>query len=129
MSLIEVRGVSKIFRRHTGRRLFREQLRDLFRPRPEDLFYALRNVTTTVEHREGVALIGANGAGKSTLLRLIAGIAQPDEGTITVNGRVAALLELGSGFHPDLTGEDNVMMTAAPLGFTETRAREQFGRS
>lgn len=126
MSLIEVRGVSKIFRMHTGRKLMREQVRDLFRRRTHEGFYALRNVSMTVDHREGVALVGANGAGKSTMLSLIAGMAKPDEGSIHVGGRIAALLELGSGFHPDLTGAENVMMNAALLGFTERQAKKHF---
>ena len=126
MSLIEARNVSKVFQRHTGRRLVREQIRDIFRRPKHDTFYAVRNVSLTVEHGEGVALIGANGAGKSTMLSLIAGLAKPDEGSISVNGRIAALMELGSGFHADLTGAENIMMNAALLGFSEREAREQF---
>jgi ABC-type polysaccharide/polyol phosphate transport system ATPase subunit len=127
MALIEVNSVSKIFRRNTGRKLLREQLMDLFRrPSEEDMFYALRNVSFRVAEGESVALIGENGAGKSTMLSLVTGLARPDEGSITVHGRVAALLELGSGFHPDLTGEENVMMNAALLGFTERQAKARF---
>jgi ABC-type polysaccharide/polyol phosphate transport system ATPase subunit len=127
MALIEVNSVSKIFRRNTGRKLLREQLADLFRrPREEDMFYALRNVSFRVAEGESVALIGENGAGKSTMLSLVTGLARPDEGSISVHGRVAALLELGSGFHPDLTGEENVMMNAALLGFTERQAKARF---
>src|SRR3954451_10221840 len=126
MSLIEARNVSKVFQRHTGRRLMREQIRDVFRRPKHDTFYAVRNVSLTVEHGEGLALIGANGAGKSTMLSLIAGLAKPDEGSICVNGRIAALMELGSGFHADLTGAENIMMNAALLGFSEREAREQF---
>src|SRR5262245_40713377 len=126
MSLIDVKNVSKIFRRHTGRKLLREQVRDLFFPKPVESFYALRNVSMSVDHREGVALIGANGAGKSTMLSLISGLAEPDEGSITVSGRIAALLELGHGFHPDLTGAENLMLNAALLGFTERQAKERF---
>lgn len=126
MSVIEVKNVSKVFRRNTGRKLVREQIRDLFRPRNNDTFHALRNVSLTVDHREGVALIGANGAGKSTMLSLIAGMARPDGGSIHVEGRVAALLELGSGFHPDLTGAENIMMNAALLGFSERQAKQEF---
>src|SRR6476469_758496 len=113
MSLIEARNVSKMFPRHTGRRLVREQIRDLFHRSKHDTFYAVRNVSLTVEHGEGVALIGANGAGKSTMLSLIAGLAKPDEGSIHVGGRIAALMELGSGFHGDPTGAENIMMNAA----------------
>ena len=67
-----------------------------------------------------------NGAGKSTLLSLVAGLAWPDEGKVEVNGRVAELLELGSGFHPDLTGAESVFLNAALLGFSRRRAREKF---
>jgi ABC-type polysaccharide/polyol phosphate transport system ATPase subunit len=127
MRVIEVNNVSKVFRRHTGRRLLREQVMDLFRgAREQDRFYALRNVSFDVGRGESVALIGANGAGKSTMLSLVTGLARPDTGTVRVNGRVAALLELGSGFHPDLTGEENVFMNAALLGFGERDAKQRF---
>ena len=124
MNAIEVRNVSKMFRRHTGRKLLREQIRDFLRPRPESLFHALHNVSFSVAPGESVAIVGSNGAGKSTLLTLVAGLARPDEGSIEVNGRIAALLELGSGFHTDLTGLENVMLNAALLGFSERQARE-----
>jgi ABC-type polysaccharide/polyol phosphate transport system ATPase subunit len=75
---------------------------------------------------EGLAIIGRNGAGKSTLLSLLAGLAPPDRGTIEVNGRVAALLELGSGMHPDLSGAENIYLNAALLGFGEKETRALF---
>ena len=74
-------------------------------------FYALKNISFHVARGEGLAVVGHNGAGKSTLLGLVAGLAQPDTGRVAVNGRVVALLELGSGFHPDLTGAENVPST------------------
>ncbi len=126
MSLIEVQGVSKTFRRHTGRRLLREQLREWFFPNMGDVFYALRDVSIRIGHREGVAIIGANGAGKSTLLSLISGLAKPDQGSVRVNGRIAPMLELGSGFHPDLTGSENILINAALLGFTEREVLDRF---
>lgn len=126
--MIEVNNVSKFFKLHTGRKLLREQILDLFRRRrEEDIFQALRNVSFKVAEGESVALIGENGAGKSTMLSLVTGLAQPDEGTVKVSGRVAALLQLGSGFHPDLTGEENVYMNAALLGFSERQAKARFG--
>jgi len=127
MSLIEVSNLSKVFYRHGGRKLLRQQIADLLRPRrEEDYFHAVRNVSFSVKEGEAVALIGANGAGKSTVLGLVAGLANPTSGTVRVGGRVAALLELGSGFHPDLTGEENVYVNAALLGYSEREAKEKF---
>jgi ABC-type polysaccharide/polyol phosphate transport system ATPase subunit len=115
--LIEFRNVWKSFHRHAGRLLLRSHLRSSFgRRRPAEPFFALKNVSFSVSHGEGLAVIGANGAGKSTLLSLVAGLVPPDRGDVTVNGRVAALLELGAGFHPDLTGAENVRLNAALLG-------------
>jgi ABC-type polysaccharide/polyol phosphate transport system ATPase subunit len=125
MTLIEVENVSKRFRRHAARKLIREQIRDFFRPEPHEHFYALKNITFNVYEGESVAIIGANGAGKSTLLSIIAGLCKPDFGAVRVNGRIAPMLELGSGFHPDLTGVENVLVNAALLGFTEREARER----
>jgi ABC-type polysaccharide/polyol phosphate transport system ATPase subunit len=125
MNLIEVRQVSKTFSRHTGPKLIREHLQDRLRRRePQHTFYALRNISFTVGHDEGVQIIGANGAGKSTLLNLVTGLTRPDSGTLEVSGRVGALLELGSGFHPDLTGRENLLMNAALIGLSEKRAKE-----
>ena len=73
-----------------------------------------------------MAVIGPNGAGKSTLLNLATNLCRPDQGSVEVNGRVAALLELGSGFHPDLTGAENVRINAALLGFSRRQVREKF---
>lgn len=127
MSLIEVDNVSKAFWRHNARKLLRHKIADLFRPRrEEEYFYALRDVSFTVEKGEAVALIGGNGAGKSTMLCVVTGLAQPTKGTVKVGGRVAALLELGSGFHPDLSGKENVFVNAALLGLSEQEVNERF---
>jgi ABC-type polysaccharide/polyol phosphate transport system ATPase subunit len=127
MTLIEVDHVSKWFRRRDRRKLLGQRLAELFRRgSPEDNFLAVRNVSFQVGQGESVALMGANGAGKSTLLALIAGLTDPDEGTVKVTGRIATLLHLGSGFHPDLTGEENIYLHAALLGFSERGARARF---
>jgi ABC-type polysaccharide/polyol phosphate transport system ATPase subunit len=127
MPLIDVNGVSKVFRRHGGRQLLRQRISGLFRAKTDqDYFYALRDVTFSVDQGESVALIGGNGAGKSTMLSLVTGLTEPTKGTVQVNGRLAALLELGSGFHPDLTGRENVFVNAALLGMSKKEAKDRF---
>lgn len=126
MPALEFIDVSKTFRRSTGQLLFRSHLMRWLRPQQKERFFALKNVSFRVERGESLAIIGRNGAGKSTLLSLVAGLAKPDGGTISVNGRIAALLELGSGFHPDLTGTENVFLNAALLGLTRKRTMQLF---
>ena len=122
---IDFRGVWKGFHRHTGRLLLRSHVGNWFSRRRElTKFYALKNLSFRMEHGESVAVVGANGAGKSTLLSLVAGLTHPDSGSVAVSGRVAALLELGSGFHPDLTGAENIRLNAALLGIHRGRVKE-----
>ncbi|MBZ5603422.1 MAG: ABC transporter ATP-binding protein [Acidobacteriia bacterium] len=118
--------VTKSFVHHAGRMLLRERLRHLFHRAPAEPFYALSDVSFRVEAGESLGLIGGNGAGKSTILNLATGLVQPDSGTIEVRGRVAALLELGAGFHPDLTGAENVRINAALMGLHRREAMEKF---
>ena len=118
MQLVVCDNVSKKFHRHRGQRLLREHVASWWRRTEVIDFYAVKNVSFQIESGNSVAIIGSNGAGKSTLLSLISGLAKPDEGTITINGKIAALLELGSGFHPDLTGAENLVLNASLLGFS-----------
>ena len=119
-------GVWKSFNRHTGPMLIRDRLKQLLHPRAHEMFHALRDITFLIHQGESMAVIGHNGAGKSTLLNLATNLCRPDQGSVEVNGRVAALLELGSGFHPDLTGAENVRINAALLGFSRRQVREKF---
>jgi ABC-type polysaccharide/polyol phosphate transport system ATPase subunit len=129
MPLIRFQNVSKWYPHATGRQLLRGHILRWFTPALEHhKFQALKQVSFDLEPGESLALVGANGAGKSTLLALAARLATPDQGTVEVNGRVAALLELGSGFHPDLTGGENLLMNASLLGVGRKRAAELFDR-
>ncbi len=123
---IEVAGVSKHFR------LYHEQYKSL-KERvihggriPFDEFWALRDVNLDIEQGETVAIVGHNGSGKSTLLKCIAGIMRPSEGEIRTRGRLAAMLELGAGFHPDLTGRENIFLNASILGLSQEVIEERF---
>ena len=93
---------------------------------PYEEFWALRDVSFEVAQGETVGLLGHNGSGKSTLLKCIAGILRPTEGRILKHGRVAALLELGSGFHPELTGRENVFLNGSILGLTKAEVARVF---
>jgi ABC-type polysaccharide/polyol phosphate transport system ATPase subunit len=126
MIRIDCQSVSKNFHRHSGRQLLRQHARRMFRAHRLTVFHALQDISFRVHSGESVGIVGRNGAGKSTLLAVISGLARPDAGNVTVNGRIAALLELGAGFHPDLTGSENLLLNAALLGFSEKEAHARF---
>ena len=126
MNIVEFNNVSKFYYRHGDRLLLRNRLQQFISGTRPESFAAVKNVSFTMRRGESMAIVGPNGAGKSTLLSLVAGLSKADTGSIAVNGRVAALLELGSGFHPDLTGEENVRLNAALLGLSRRRTNELF---
>jgi ABC-type polysaccharide/polyol phosphate transport system ATPase subunit len=125
---VDLSGVSKRYILRKQRPfLLREVVRRLLGGRPRhEQFWALRSVTLEVRRGESVAIIGGNGAGKSTLLGVVAGAVAPTLGVVRVAGRIGALLELGAGFHPDLTGRENVYLNASLLGLTKEEVEEQF---
>ena len=123
---ISVNGVSRRFRVHARET---RTLKDLFVLRGhtggEDI-WALRDVSLSVSDGDAVGLIGRNGSGKTTLLRVIAGIIKPTSGTVSAEGRIGSLLELGAGFHPDFTGRENVFLNGAIQGLRRSEIRERF---
>ncbi|WP_211877675.1 ABC transporter ATP-binding protein [Pseudarthrobacter albicanus] len=125
---IEVSDISKQFvLRHT--RSIKEAVVWLAKGRKGDLsqkFHALKNVSVEIETGETVALLGLNGSGKSTLLKHISGVMLPDSGSVRTRGRVAGLIEVGAGFHPDLSGRDNVYLNGAIMGMTEQQVNDRF---
>jgi lipopolysaccharide transport system ATP-binding protein len=116
---ITVRDVTKKFRLHNDRKT---NIKELFSSRQranrsED-FWALKGVSLEIPKGKTFGLVGHNGSGKSTLLKLVAGIHRPSSGTITSSGRVSAMLELGAGFHPEMSGRDNIYLNGSILGMT-----------
>ena len=89
-------------------------------------FRALDDISFMIHEGESVAVMGLNGSGKSTTLKLVSGVLEPDAGTVLTRGRVAGLIEVGAGFHPDLTGRENVFLNAAILGMSEKETKERF---
>src|SRR5579859_740679 len=115
-SAIVAKDLSKVYRIYPSAW---HRLREVFfRHKSHREFVALRDVTFALPPGEGLAVIGENGAGKSTLLKILSGVTSPTHGTATTHGRIASILELGSGFHPDFTGRQNAMLNAAMLGLS-----------
>src|SRR6266849_2939388 len=131
---IEIENLSKRYRigRLQQGRTFREDIVEFVR-RPfgrrsdeADSIWALRNVSFDVTEGEVVGIIGKNGAGKSTLLKILSKITYPTEGSIKVRGRVASLLEVGTGFHEELTGRENIYLNGSILGMKKREVDKRF---
>lgn len=132
MNAIEVRDVHKTYRRYGRRKSFGtlksailtgRLARDL---KADHTFEALKGVSFDVPAGKTVGIVGRNGSGKSTLLKLIAGIGRPNDGIIRVQGRVSALIELGAGFHPEISGRDNVFINGMMLGLSKREVADRF---
>jgi ABC-2 type transport system ATP-binding protein len=124
---ISVKDIGVSFRRNRKRNFsIREMLLQQKNTSPKGEFWALRNINFEINAGEAVGLMGANGQGKSTLLRLIAGVLLPDEGSVTVNGGVAPLIELTGGLKSDLTARDNIALVAGLHGLSRSEVRKRF---
>ena len=127
--MLEIRNVSKRFdlqKKHAGS--VKELLSGFMSkpPKQADSFCALDNISFTVSKGEAVGIIGKNGAGKSTLLRILSGILYPDDGEIVYYGKAVSILDIGTGFHPELTGRENVFFSASLYGFTAKHVERKF---
>jgi ABC-type polysaccharide/polyol phosphate transport system ATPase subunit len=128
---IELDRVSKIYRRYSGRQfatlksaiLQRSIMREL---RPNEVLEALTDVSFQVKKGSTFGVVGRNGSGKSTALKLVAGITKPTSGTVRVDGRVSALIELGAGFHPEISGRENVFINGIMLGLTKREIEQRY---
>jgi ABC-type polysaccharide/polyol phosphate transport system ATPase subunit len=129
---IEVRDVHKLYRRYGRRKNFGTLKSALLSGnvfsglKPDDAFEALKGVTFDVGAGKTFGIIGRNGSGKSTMLKLIAGIGKPTSGRVTVAGRVSALIELGAGFHPEISGRENVFINGMMLGLSKREIADRF---
>ena len=124
MTAIEVNNLTKVYRLYKSSK---DRLREIISFNGRKFhreFYALRDVSFKIEKQQTVGIIGINGSGKSTLLKIICGVLQPTSGTVEVNGQIAALLELGAGFHPEFTGRENVFLQGSLMGFSRSKMEQ-----
>src|SRR6187401_2876479 len=132
MNAIEVVDATKVYRRFGHKRQFAtlksallggSLIRDL---NPDETFSAIRDVSFTLPAGRTLGVIGRNGSGKSTMLKLVAGITKPTSGTVVVQGRISALIELGAGFHPEISGRENVFINGIMLGLSKREVAKRF---
>lgn len=125
-SAVSIDGLWKYFRLYHEKNQYLKSTMLNGRRSRFDEFWALKDISFEIPEGSTFGIIGSNGSGKSTLLKCLAGILTPDKGTLKVNGRISALLELGAGFHPDLTGRENVFLNGAILGMTNKEIENNF---
>lgn len=120
---IQLKGVTKRYILHHEKPTFSEHL---IRRRKKEVFTALDNIDLTIYKGEKVGIIGRNGSGKTTILKIIAGITTPNEGTVKTYGKVVSLIDLEAGFHPDLSGEENIFLNGLIIGMSKKEIEEKF---
>ncbi len=123
---IVVRNVTNRFTMRYHRTIKQMTVAAVRRQQLSDSFLAVNDVSFTVEQGESIGLMGLNGSGKSTLLKLISGVMKPDSGSVQTRGRIAGLIATGAGFHPQLTGRENIYLNAAILGMSEAETKRKF---
>lgn len=123
---IVVRNVTKNFTMRYHRTIKQMSVAAVRRQRLSDSFVAVDDVSFTITQGESIGLMGLNGSGKSTLLKLISGVMTPDSGTVLTRGRIAGLIATGAGFHPQLTGRENIYLNAAIIGMSEAETKRKF---
>ena len=116
---IVLENVTKTFKLRYHRTIKQMSMAKVRGQETSSLFRAVDDVSFTVEQGEAIGLMGLNGSGKSTLLKMISGVMKPDEGSVLTRGRIAGLIATGAGFHPQLTGRENLYLNAAILGMSE----------
>jgi lipopolysaccharide transport system ATP-binding protein len=128
MNIIDVEAVSKKYNLATQneRKSIRNGFADFFKTKPKEEFWAVNDVSFSLQKGDKLGIIGNNGAGKSTLLKILSRITKPSRGQIHVRGKVASLLEVGTGFHPELTGRENIFLNGAILGMSKAEISSQF---
>jgi lipopolysaccharide transport system ATP-binding protein len=129
--ILEINNIGKKFRLHHEVKPYlslRESMSGVFKRRKstDEEFFALKNVSFNVNNGESIGIVGKNGSGKSTLLKILSKITPPSEGKVISRGRIASLLEVGTGFHPELTGRENVFLNGSILGMTKSEIRSKF---
>lgn len=132
MNAIEIENVTKLYKRFAHKRQFQTLKSAMLRGNffaslaPREVFSALKDVNCTLPQGQMLGIIGSNGSGKSTLLKLIAGISKPTYGRIKTNGKISALIELGAGFHPEISGRENIFINGIMLGLSRKQISDRF---
>lgn len=122
---IELKNITKTYHLHHEKPTFSEQI--IRRKKPE-LFTALNNISLSIHKGEKIGIMGPNGSGKTTLLKIIAGITTANTGTVTTQGKVISLIDLQAGFHPELTGEENIFLNGLIIGMSKSEIKKKYAQ-